>query len=489
MLIVILKFIIGIFGFYLLNLQSFANFSKQQNSHGRIIDDPEIYWNWPQINIDATDIASKIKQHQKNFIFGTASAAHQVEGNNNNSWSEWEKIDGKIKNGDKSGNACEHFTRYKEDIQLMKHLGVHSYRFSVEWSRFQPNKERKVFSAEATRHYHDVIDELLRNGIIPMITLHHYSNPIWFQAIGEFQHADNLIWFEEFSEYIFRQYSGKVKLWCTFNEVMAYSIGGHVAGTFPPGLNIPQVMANVLRNFMIAHTNIYHKLKSLPNGKESQIIFVKEYHQFDPVPADSFIAKEICAIADLFYNELILQYFETGHMEVHIPFFIELNYSNPLGKGAIDIIGLNYYSHYNVFFNLFQWPLVEVGVRPEKRNMTTDMGYVSYPEGIYRALKRLAKVGKPIIITEHGLADDKDPDKLRDLTIKRYIYAVAKAIEEGVDCRGYYYWSFLDNFEWALGFSMRFGLYHMDYKTQKRTLRQGAQFFVDLVNAFYGQQE
>jgi len=312
-------------------------------SHRPLNQDPEIYWDWNNTRVDAEDIAKRIKQHQPNFVWGTATAAHQVEGNNTNNWSEWEKIPGKIKNGDKSGPACEHYTRYKEDIQLMKQLGVRSYRFSVEWSRIQPAKQRGVFNAEATQHYHNVIDELLRNGITPMITLHHFTNPIWFQEMGEFRYGDNIFWFEEFAEYVFRQYSGKVKLWCTFNEVMMYTLGGNVAAEFPPGRSIMlQVAVDTTLNMIKAHTSIYHKLKSLPNGKDCLIGHVKDYMQFDPVPSDNLLASGICKLIEKVMNELILDYFETGHMELHIPFIVDVNYTNPLGKTSNDLIGLNY---------------------------------------------------------------------------------------------------------------------------------------------------
>jgi beta-glucosidase len=136
-----------------------------------ISKDPEIRWNWDEIDLSAESIAKRIKDHTSNFVFGTATAAHQVEGNCTNNWSAWEDIPGNIANGDKSGEACQHYKLYKEDIGLMKQLDVRSYRFSIEWSKINPKKGE--FSQEVTQHYHNVIDELLRQGITPMITLHH----------------------------------------------------------------------------------------------------------------------------------------------------------------------------------------------------------------------------------------------------------------------------------------------------------------------------
>lgn len=300
--------------------------------------------------------------------------------------------------------------------------------------------------------------------------------------MGQFEYHDNLIWFEEFSEYVFQQYSPKCKLWVTFNEVNVYSIMGYIIGFFPPGTRNLQLSFNVMLNMVIAHTNVYQKLKRLPNGRESQIGFVKEYHQLDPVP-DNSIIRGICNYYNRVYNELILNYFETGKMEYHIPFLVDLKYENPLGPKSIDYIGLNYYSHTNFIVNITNFPnIIHLGARPENQWLMTDMGYTVYAEGIYRALKRYSVLKLPIYITENGLADSKDT--LRDTMIKRYLYAVSKAMEEGVDVRGYFFWSFMDNFEWAFGFGMKFGLYHVDYKTQQRTFRRGSQFFVDVVREF-----
>jgi beta-glucosidase len=448
-------------------------------------DDPELRWDWNQIKIDPREVATRIKRNSKSFMFGSATAAHQVEGNNtNNNWYEWEMIPGKIRNGDKSGAACEHYTRYPQDIQLLKNeLGVKAYRFSIEWSRIQPHGRRGEWNQAEVAHYHRMIDEIVRQGLTPMITLHHFTNPTWFQNMNSWEHTENVDWFVEFSEFVFKEYSGKVKYWCTFNEVMMYVNIGYIEGRWPPGKTQPQVALNVLQNLLIAHTRVYHKLKTLPNGKESMIGFVKEYTQMDPVPATNFVTNFISRFWNSYTNELILEYFTTGKLQFHVPFIGDLNYTNILGKTSNDYMGLNYYSHNNIFLNMSTWPPIWIGHRPEAREVMTDMGYPVYAEGFYRALKRFGKLGIPVIVTENGCADDKDV-LIRDMYIKRYTYALSKAMEDGVDVRGYFFWSFLDNFEWADGYQMRFGLYEVDYKTQKRTLRRGARFFVDLVREF-----
>jgi len=348
----------------------------------------------------------------------------------------------KISNGDKSGSACEHYQRYKEDINLMKNeLKVKIYRFSIEWSRIQPKMIRGSFSEEATRHYHNVIDDLLSKNMIPMLTFHHFTNPVWFQEMGSFEYSDNIIWFEEFCEYVFRQYSTKVKYWATFNEVNVYSLAGYVTGHFPPGKVNLQLSFNVMLHMVIAHTRVYHKLKAIRS--ECLIGFVKEHHQLDPVP-DAPWLKFITYFYNQVYNELILNYFETGHMEYKIPFLVELNYTNPIGPRSIDFIGLNYYSHSNFIFNISNFPGLpfHIGARPENQWLMTEMGYTVYAEGIYRAIKRYSKLKLPIYITESGISDSKD-EFIRDIMLKRYTYAISKAMEEGADIRSYIFFGVL----------------------------------------------
>ena len=151
----------------------YSIFKLNPLSSESLSNDPELRWNWDEIDLSAAKTASRIKNRSPDFTFGTATAAHQVEGNCTNNWSEWENIPGNIANGDKSGDACQHYILYKEDIALMKQLGVRSYRFSIEWSKIQPEMKKGEFSTEVTQHYHNVIDELIKNGISPMITLHH----------------------------------------------------------------------------------------------------------------------------------------------------------------------------------------------------------------------------------------------------------------------------------------------------------------------------
>jgi len=236
---------------------------------------------------------------------------------------------------------------------------------------------------------------------------------------------------------------------------------------------------NVLR----AHTEVYFKLKSLPNGERSKIGLVHAYHQFDPYNDWNPLQRALCNTMDYIYNGATLDFFKTGVYSINVPFIGSVEYKNPEAPKTQDFIGLNYYSHYHVQLNFdVNRPFI-LSVKPEYRWLMTDMNYTVYGEGFYRAIKRFATIGPQVWITENGLADRKD-ELIRDLYIKRYLYALSKAAEEGINLGGYYFWSFMDNFEWAEGFDKRFGLYHTDYRTQKRTIRRGSKFFVDVLKEF-----
>jgi beta-glucosidase len=399
----------------------------------------EIRWNWDEININASDIAQKIHKRTPNFIFGTATSSHQVEGNcDNNQWWDFEHDTKKqrIHNGDKSGEACKHYELYKQDVGLLKkELNVHTYRFSLEWSKIQPEMGGP-FDKKVVQHYHDVIDELLKNNIQPMVTIHHFTDPIWFTKIGAFEKEENLDYFVKYGLFVFEQYSPKVKLWCTINEPNVYAYGGYLDGIFPPGLQKFDLGIKTVKNMLIAHTELYHRLKDLPNGRESQIGIVHNLHQFDPYhfwnPIDVFMA----FVMDYTYNEVIIQYFKTGRFNLVLPFLVNENYFNPKAKGSFDFYGINYYSHFNVKANLDPLKPFLTLVRPEFQHLVTQMKYAVYGEGMYRILHRISnQLNSPIYVTENGCPDEKD-DFLRETYIKRYLYGVSKAMEEGVHLSG-----------------------------------------------------
>jgi len=437
---------------------------------------PEPNWDWTQIDTSKLDFPP-------DFEWGAAVAAHQVEGGNHNNWSEWEKrVDASgntpIQHGDVSGQAADQWNRYPEDVRRMKEeLGLNGYRFSIEWSRIEPEQGR--FDEAAIAHYHAVLDALHAAGIAPMVTIHHFTHPVWFEELGAFEKAENIPLFLRFAEKVFSEYEGKVSRWCTFNEIGPYSVMGYGLGVFPPGVKSYRRMAQVMRNVLVTHVQTYRLLKSLPGGDEAQIGLAKNIFQFDPYRRWNLIHWVQCRVMDNVFNQTILTFLKTGHFHLHIPGRVRMVETIPDAGGCLDFIGLNYYSTLLISLFMKKEPPFEPNLRPFQ--IRADMPYAIYGEGFHRALHRISQLEKPIWVTENGIADAKD-DR-RALWIQRYLYALNKAREEGCDVRGYYYWSLIDNFEWAEGYAMRFGLYEVDFSTQERRLRDGSQAYVDVIRA------
>ena len=437
---------------------------------------PELRWDWDRINVNDMNFPEE-------FRWGVATSSHQVEGNCTNNWSAWEastneKGNPRILDGDRSGLACDHWNRYKEDIGLIKALGLGAYRFSVEWSKIEP--EEGKFNNSALKHYRDVCADLEEAGITPVITLHHFTNPLWFEDMGAFEKEENISYFVRFSQRVFDTLKDHVAIWCTINEPAVYTSQGYFNGIWPPGKRNPQLAGEVMKNLLVAHTKVYKALKNVENGEKYQIGIVKNIFPFDPYnrwnPLDWFV----CRSLDGVFNQGALDYFKTGEFEFSMPGMSKLKYTYADGAGALDFIGLNNYSHQRVksqlnpreFFRFEFYPYEEM----------TDMAYPIYPEAIYRSIKRVKALGIPIIITENGIADVRDDRRAK--YIERYLYAVSKALGEGADIAGYFYWSLMDNFEWSEGYDMKFGLYEVDFNTQDRTLREGSKRYMDIVERF-----
>ncbi|MAI87381.1 MAG: hypothetical protein CMF99_09650 [Candidatus Marinimicrobia bacterium] len=435
---------------------------------------PETNWNWDKI--DTQNI-----HFPNSFAWGTATAAHQVEGDNtNNNWYDWEhQLDEnnqpRIHNGDKSILAADHWNRYPDDIKLMKDLGVNHYRFSIEWSKIEP--ENGNYDPKAIQHYRDLCDSLLKNNITPVVTLHHFTHPIWFEKLGAFEKRENIDHFIDYSEYAFNNLKDLVPIWCTINEPSVFVSQGYFNGIFPPGKKDPVLAAAVLENLLYAHTKTYKHLKNLDGGDQAQIGLVKNIFQFDPLRRWHILDWAFSKVLNNVFTHSTLDYFKKGHATFSLPGMVKKHLENNDAIGAMDFIGLNYYSRMHVKgkANISE-PFV---FEKREKDIQTDMDYALYPEGFYKALHTISSLEKPIYVTENGVADQGN--KVREIFIKRYLYSLHKAILDGLDIRGYFYWTLMDNFEWAEGYKMKFGLYEVDFKTQERTLRESSNLFVKMV--------
>jgi len=354
----------------------------------------------------------------ENFLWGSATSSYQVEGRiENNDWAQAAQA-GTVP---AAGIATDHYNRYEEDFDIAKSLGQNAHRFSIEWARIEPEEGR--FNEIEIEHYKKVIDALRNRGMEPFVTLWHFTLPLWFSKMGGFTNSKASFYFSRYTEYVVSRLGDRVKFWITINEPLIYARKSFLAKnkSWPPFKNNIFRFFKVIKTLIASHIMSHNVIKKLNSAH--QVGIAKNNIYFENYPFIKY-----------FWNSL---------------FTI---------KNSLDFIGLNYYFHR-------RFP------RTKGKNLT-DMGWEIYPKGIYHVLKYLKKYKKPIYITENGLADEQD--KKREKFIKGHLLWVHKAIQEGVDLRGYFYWSLLDNFEWAHGFDPRFGLVEVDYQTLQRKIRPSA---------------
>lgn len=378
----------------------------------------------------------KILKFPEGFLWGTATSAYQVEGGiENNDWAK----------DFPAGRACDHYNLYEKDFDLLKSLNQNAYRFSIEWSRIEP--EEGKFDEKEIEHYKKVILALKERGVIPFLTLHHFTNPLWFAKKGGWENKKSVEYFCRFVEKIMSNFRGLVEFWMTFNEPQVLIDQGYLLGEWPPFKKNIFSAIKVFKNIKKSHQRAFEIIHKIDPDSKAGIVNTDAY--FEPYQKDSVFDRVACFLVKYFSGDI---------------FWF---------RGYMDFLGLNYYQHARLQFH----PLKFYRIRNENKFLS-DINWEIYPEGIFHVLKDLQKYNLPIFITENGLADAKD--KLRKDFIKDHLFWIHRAIQEGVDVRGYFHWSLIDNFEWAKGFEPRFGLIEIDYKTLERKLRPSALYFAKI---------
>ena len=439
------------------------------------------YWDWSKIDASQIEVPT-------NFLWGTAVAEHQVSGAQtltNGNWAFWEKNHWMPK----SNKACDFWNRCFDDIKLMKELGTNAFRFSLDWSMIEP--QEGVFDEGAIKHYKDFCVALHEQGIEPMVTLHHFVHPQWFEEKGGFSNEENQKYFVRFSQKMFGELADQVTWWCTFNEPTVFVLGGYIRGGFPPGVFDLHQAGRVLCNLLKSHVAVYRALKAMPHGDTAQVGIVHNMMPIKPFSKNIFlrtIEQFFVDHMDHILNESVMNFFKDGTFTFYIPKSNCLSLLRSLPRigarvncfvegapQALDFFGINYYcqTRLQLSWRRGLWQGYT------KEDIVTDMPYAFYPEGLYQVIAQAAQLKVPIYITENGISDARDDRK--QLWIERYTYAMHKAIKDGYDVRGYFYWSLLDNFEWDLGYNQKFGLYEVNFETQERTLRNGSKAFQDRV--------
>lgn len=408
----------------------------------------------------------------KRFYWGAATSAHQVEGGNHNNWSVWELENAKslahsaeYKQSDLpgwasiraqaidpdnyvSGMAIDHYGRYKLDLAIAEKLNLNAFRFSIEWSRIEP--EQGVWNREAIDHYRDYIREIKARGMEPMPTLYHWTVPVWFAELGGFERARNVTFFVRFAEKVIDEYHQDIRFITSINEPDTVASHGYITLDHPPQTRSYLKAFLVYRNLLRAHKGVYQYARR--KSRRLKIGFTKSYAWVRP--GDDRRLTKLAVRADLWLRD-------------DVPLWYV--------RRKLDFIGVNYYFSDR-----------HVGIRIANTNENlNDLGWEMRPEDLRHVLLRLRKWKKPILITESGVADRADAH--RKWWIAQSLAAVHAALTAGVDVMGYLHWSLFDNFEWAYGRWPRFGLVEIDYENDmKRTVRPSGLWYGKLIKKMRG---
>jgi beta-glucosidase len=410
------------------------------------------------------------------FLWGAATAAHQNEGNNlGNQWAAWEQQAGRIYAGQRSGRATDWWDleTAASDFDRAAELGLNSLRVSVEWSRIEP--EPGVFDQAALAHYREMIGLLRERGLEPMVTLHHFTDPLWLTGLGGWENPAIENYFLRFITHVVEALGDQVTLWCTINEPTVYAIEGYLEGYFPPGAKSLRRTLGVLRRMVLVHGRCYRTIHRLQNNAKVGLA----HHQrlFVPANPQSMADRRAAALLDQVGNRAVLEAVTRGRLMPLLGVGEQVTYL----IDACDFIGLNYYTPARVTFAPTQprWLFTRQFLDPNAESSDETPLGEPYSEinarGLYLALKQVAGYGKPIYITENGLPDADDDQRPR--FIATYLSEAWRALQEGVDLRGYYHWTLVDNFEWEAGWSLRFGLYEMDVESGRRSPRTSAAIY------------
>ncbi|MBN1446153.1 MAG: beta-glucosidase [Candidatus Omnitrophica bacterium] len=440
----------------------------------------------------------------KSFYWGAATAAYQIEGawdSDGKGLSVWDMFcsrEGTIWNDQSGDIACDHYNRYMADVSLMKELKINGYRFSLSWPRILPEGKDRL-NQKGMDFYDRLVDELLKNGIDPFVTLFHWDYPYELYCKGGWLNNESPDWFADYAEIAAKKLGDRVNNWITINEPQCFIFFGHKTGIHAPGDNLgKREIIRAAHNVLIAHGKAVQRIKK-NTGKNSRIGYAPVGITKIPASTDT---KDIKSAQQVMFSA------ESGELLYNNTWWM-----NPVFKGCYPEDGLKLFGHLlphgwekdmpvisesvNFFgVNIYNGDFVKAGKEGKPELVANPNGYPITafawpvtPEALYWGPKFFyERYGLPVIITENGMSntdwislDGKVHDHQRVDFIKRYLLQLARALKEGVDIRGYFHWSLMDNFEWAEGFKQRLGLIFVDYPSQKRIPKDSAYFYRDVI--------
>ena len=432
------------------------------------------------------------------FIWGTATSSYQIEGGYNEDgkgesiWDRYTHTYGTILNNDTGDVACDHYHLYEKDVKILKELGIKSYRFSISWSRIFPDGKGEP-NEKGMDFYRNLVKLLIENGITPAVTLYHWDLPQKLQDIGGWVNREVVELFEQYARYVFKELGNKVAIWMTFNEPWVSSFIGYWYGGHPPGISDLSLALQAAHNILLAHGKTVRAFREM--GMKGEIGISLNLNPVYPASEnenDLFAANRYSE----FYNSWFLDPILRGkYPEQLLNLFSNIatlpnmdNVDMDIIHSPIDFLGVNNYSFSSVVYDANKLPLQLTFADTGK--VKTDTGWEIYPEGIYDLLVYLHQEynGVKIIITENGAAfkdvidnEGKVNDSERISYLNEHIFQIHQAIRDGVNVAGYYLWSLMDNFEWRVGYSKRFGIVYIDYETQKRIIKKSGFWYKEVI--------
>ncbi len=407
----------------------------------------------------------------KGFLWGTATASHQVEGNNtNNNWWKWEQ-EGHT-NGSSAVAADWWGGRWREDFDRAAETGQNAHRLSVEWSRIQPTPD--TWDEEAIEKYRTMLRGLKDRGITPMVTLHHFTDPLWVTERGAWETDAIVPLFEKYVRKVVDALKEYCTLWCTINEPNVYALSGYVQGVFPPGKKDLKQAMQVLAVMLKGHAAAYRAIHELQ--PEARAGYALHYRPMVPRLSWSPLDMLMRNIRYSGVNSGFPTAISTGVMKTPLG-----NFNIPEAKGTQDYLGLNYYSVDTVWFDLAKaGEMFSNSGYPKNADMSVTGMIANIPEGIHDSIKWIVRTypNLPIIITENGVEDFDD--HLRPRYLAQHLHQVWRAVNFNWPVKGYFHWSLVDNFEWERGWTQRFGLWGLDLDTQKRIRRPSVDLYAEI---------
>jgi beta-glucosidase len=406
------------------------------------------------------------------FLWGTATSSHQVEGGNaNNDWSAWEQEAGRIRDGSRAGDAAGWWRgKAESDLALAAELGQNAHRLSVEWSRIEPEPGR--YEEAALDRYMQILSAARDLGMKTMVTLHHFTLPRWVAARGGWLAGETAVRFSAFATRVAERLGTTTDLWATINEPNVLAMMAYGGRRWPPATGSLRACFRALLHLLRAHARAYAALhRTTPQIPVGLVFNMPLFEPARPAhPLDRFAAR----MQDWSFSGCALAAVRDGRLRPPLTWTAR---KIPGLAASFDWLGLNYYGRLAVRFDPRSRELGRHVQQPSVRTEWIDWGE-PYPRGIPIQLRRLAALGRPVYVTENGVFDNTDTLRPRFLT--EHIAAVVDAHAEGIDVRGYFHWTIVDNFEWTEGWSTRFGLIELDRETGARRLRESARVYAEI---------